>query len=244
MSPNYRKTSQASCWKIWFIRYFEAPNARNGSSLFYRFYKWTRKHYHTRGPIFGPGKCWKIITRWIYSAVVLLVHSLTANLDQKCAYENEMDQKYDFTLYHQFCGTILNCSNAHFWSRFKVRLWRVWTKSSFPMLIQHVILNSFSGPKILNIPGTNVVSVDFGTIKGQQVMMQYIQKGEMALQQGMEGEAINSFSMAACISYIGQGMTSAPSSMMFSTIFISRGNKSWAIIIHNFKYDSSNGTNS
>ena len=58
-----------------------------------------------------------------------------------------------------------------------------------------------------------------GTIKGQQVMMQYIQKGEMALQQGMEGEAINSFSMAACISYIGQGMThfcySAPSYMMF-----------------------------
>ena len=46
-----------------------------------------------------------------------------------------------------------------------------------------------------------------GTIKGQQVMMQYIQKGEMALQQGMEGEAINSFSMAACISYIGQGIT-------------------------------------
>ena len=38
-------------------------------------------------------------------------------------------------------------------------------------------------------------------------MMQYIQKGEMALQQGMESEAINSFSMAACISYIGQGMT-------------------------------------
>ena len=37
--------------------------------------------------------------------------------------------------------------------------------------------------------------------------MQYIQKGEMALQQGMEGEAINSFSMAACISYIGQGIT-------------------------------------
>ena len=37
-------------------------------------------------------------------------------------------------------------------------------------------------------------------------MMQYIQKGEMALQQGMESEAINSFSMAACISYIGQGM--------------------------------------
>ena len=37
--------------------------------------------------------------------------------------------------------------------------------------------------------------------------MQYIQKGEMALQQGMESEAINSFSMAACISYIGQGMT-------------------------------------
>ena len=49
-------------------------------------------------------------------------------------------------------------------------------------------------------------SENFGTIKGQQVMMQYIQKGEMALQQGMESEAINSFSMAACISYIGQGM--------------------------------------
>ena len=32
-------------------------------------------------------------------------------------------------------------------------------------------------------------------------------KTQMALQQGMEGEAINSFSMAACISYIGQGMT-------------------------------------
>jgi len=53
-------------------------------------------------------------------------------------------------------------------------------------------------------------------MQGQQVMMQYIQKGEMALQQGMEGEAINSFSMAACISYIGQGVTKAE--QLLSTI--------------------------
>ena len=59
----------------------------------------------------------------------------------------------------------------------------------------------------MNNSSRNVRSDNFGTMKGQQVMMQYIQKGEMALQQGMEGEAINSFSMAACISYIGQGMT-------------------------------------
>ena len=68
------------------------------------------------------------------------------------------------------------------------------------------------------------MSVDFGTIKGQQVMMQYIQKGEMALQQGMEGEAINSFSMAACISYIGQGMTHIYYSSLYH--FLPRGNKS------------------
>jgi len=53
-------------------------------------------------------------------------------------------------------------------------------------------------------------------MQGQQVMMQYIQKGEMALQQGMEGEAINSFSMAACISYIGQGVAKAE--QLLSTI--------------------------
>merc|ERR1712137_1026526 len=53
-------------------------------------------------------------------------------------------------------------------------------------------------------------------MQGQQVMMQYIQKGEMALQQGMESEAINSFSMAACISYIGQGVTKAE--QLLSTI--------------------------
>ena len=68
------------------------------------------------------------------------------------------------------------------------------------------ISNTFLNQK-LNIPSKNVGIDNLGTIKGQQVMMQYIQKGEMALQQGMEGEAINSFSMAACISYIGQGMT-------------------------------------
>merc|ERR1719410_1152416 len=38
----------------------------------------------------------------------------------------------------------------------------------------------------------------------------------MALQQGMEGEAINSFSMAACISYIGQGVAKAE--QLLSTI--------------------------
>merc|ERR1712212_57201 len=53
-------------------------------------------------------------------------------------------------------------------------------------------------------------------MQGQQVMMQYIQKGEMALQQGMESEAINSFSMAACISYIGQGVAKAE--QLLSTI--------------------------
>lgn len=53
-------------------------------------------------------------------------------------------------------------------------------------------------------------------MQGQQVMMQYIQKGEMALQQGMEGEAIGSFSMAACISYIGQGVAKAE--QLLSTI--------------------------
>ena len=68
------------------------------------------------------------------------------------------------------------------------------------------ISNTFLDQK-LNNPSKNLESDNFGTMKGQQVMMQYIQKGEMALQQGMEGEAINSFSMAACISYIGQGMT-------------------------------------
>ena len=53
--------------------------------------------------------------------------------------------------------------------------------------------------------------------------MQYIQKGEMALQQGMEGEAINSFSMAACISYIGQGIThfyDSPPSFFTKVLFL------------------------
>merc|ERR1712212_1409753 len=53
-------------------------------------------------------------------------------------------------------------------------------------------------------------------MQGQQVMMQYIQKGEMALQQGREGEARNRFSRAACISYIGQGVTKAE--QLLSTI--------------------------
>lgn len=88
----------------------------------------------------------------------------------------------------------------------------------------------------------NVEMDNLGTIKGQQVMMQYIQKGEMALQQGMEGEAINSFSMAACISYIGQGMTHFYDSPFYH--LLPRGYKSWTTIINNFKYDSSNGTNS
>ena len=70
----------------------------------------------------------------------------------------------------------------------------------------------------------NVEMDNLGTIKGQQVMMQYIQKGEMALQQGMEGEAINSFSMAACISYIGQGMTDFYDSSLYH--LLPRGYKS------------------
>ena len=70
----------------------------------------------------------------------------------------------------------------------------------------------------------NVEIDNLGTIKGQQVMMQYIQKGEMALQQGMEGEAINSFSMAACISYIGQGMTDYYDSSLYH--LLPRGYKS------------------
>ena len=85
------------------------------------------------------------------------------------------------------------------------------------------ISNTFLDQK-LNNSSKNLESDNFGTMKGQQVMMQYIQKGEMALQQGMEGEAINSFSMAACISYIGQGMTHIYYSSLYH--FLPRGNKS------------------